>query len=340
MRFSTFHLMTRPEGTTSQQIIRETLAEAELAEALGFDRVWLTEHHASEHGICSAPSVFAAAVAARTTRIGIGYAVNVAPLHHPLRLAEELAMVDQLSGGRIVAGFGPGYSPYEYARYGVDVDERYDRHNEVVDIVLKAWQGERFDYEGEHYQYRDACVLPEPLQKPHPPVAVTVGSAEGARHVARAGFRLLTLGGVEKVRGIVDEYAAELQRSGHDQKLIEENLAQVGVLRHVYVGASDEEAREVVRAPTEMLLRRLDLLTTAEGEGTGEVFERGFEQELAQYLETRVMAGAAERVCEEIVALSEVGCGEVLCWFRWGAMGSEEAQQSMRCFAEGVAGRF
>ena len=121
MRFGTFHLMTRPQGATSQQIVQETLAEAELAEELGFDCVWLTEHHASDHGICSAPSVFAAAVAARTTRIGIGYAVNVAPLHQPLRLAQELAMGDQLSGGRVVAGFGPGYSPYEYARYGVDI---------------------------------------------------------------------------------------------------------------------------------------------------------------------------------------------------------------------------
>ena len=218
----------------------------------------------------------------------------------------------------------------------MDIDERYTRHNEVVDVVLKAWSGERFDYEGEYFQYRDACVLPEPLQKPHPPVAVTVGSAEGARHVARAGFRLLTLGGVEKVREIVDEYAAELQRSGHDQQLIEDNLAQVGVLRHVYVGESDAEAQAVVRAPTEMLLRRLDALTTVAGEGSGE----GIEEELENYLQTRFIAGSATGACEEVAALKEAGCGEVLCWFRWGAMGSEEARASMRRFSDQVACQF
>lgn len=340
MKFGTFHLMTRPAGITSQQIVQETLAEAELAEALGFDRVWLTEHHASDHGICSVPSVFAAAVAARTTRIGIGYAVNVAPLHHPLRLAEEMAMVDQLSGGRIVAGFGPGYSAYEYARYGVELAERYERQNEVVDIVCRAWRGARFDYRGKYYQYEDACVLPGPLQQPRPPIAVTAGSIEGARYAARVGFRLLTLGGVAKVRGIIDEYQAELHNSGHDAQLIEDNLAHVGVLRHVYVGESDLEAQAAVRAPTEILLRRLDMLTTVTGEGTGEAFEASLPEALADYLSTRVIAGAPARVIEELATLAEVGCGEVLCWFRWGAMASKEARQSMRRCAVEVATRF
>lgn len=337
MKFGTFHLMTRPDGASSQQVVQETLAEAELAEKLGFDRVWLTEHHASDHGICSVPSVFAAAVAARTSRIGIGYAVNVAPLHHPLRLAEELAMVDQLSGGRVVAGFGPGYSAYEYARYGVELHERYERHNEVVDIICRAWRGERFDYEGKHYQYRDAYVQPEPLQTPRPPVAVTAGSVEGARYAARAGFRLLTLGGLAKVREIVDEYGAELRRGNHPPELVEENLAKVGVLRHIYVDETDEKAQSAVRAPTEFLLRRLDKLTTVEGEGTGATFEEGFAQELEAYVSSRVIAGGPERVVEELVQLAELGCGEVLCWFRWGAMESVEARASMaRCAAEVV----
>ena len=330
MRFGTFHLMTQYAGATSGQIVVETLAEAEWAERLGYDRVWLTEHHASDHGICSAPAVFAAAVAARTQKIGLGFAVNVAPLHHPLRLAEELAMVDQLSGGRVVAGFGPGYSPYEFARYGVDVGERYTRHDEVVEVVLKAWTGERFDHEGEHFNFVDAQALPAPVRPL--PVAITASSVAGARYAARAGYRLLTLGGVDKVREIIDAYAAEMWRSGHGEALIEDNLARVGVLKHVYIADSDDEAQAAIRAPTEMLLRRLDVLTTEDGAGTGAVFEEELAAEMENYLSTRFVAGSMETVRAEIAALSDAGCGEVLCWFRWGAMGHAEAVASMHRF--------
>ena len=330
MRFGTFHLMTQYAGATSGQIVAETLAEAELAERLGFGRVWLTEHHASDHGICSAPAVFAAAVAARTQKIGLGFAVNVAPLHHPLRLAEELAMVDQLSGGRVVAGFGPGYSPYEFARYGVDIGERYTRHNEVVEVVLKAWKGERFDYAGEHFHFEDAQALPAPAQPL--PVAITASSIAGAHYAARAGHRLLTLGGSDEVREIVAAYAAEMRRSGHGAALIEDNLARVGVLKHVYMAESDEEAQAAIRAPTEMLLRRLDALTTEDGAGTGAVFEEGLAAEMENYLSTRFIAGSTKTVRAEIAALADAGCGEVLCWFRWGAMEHAEAVASMRRF--------
>ena len=330
MRFGTFHLMTQYAGATSGQIVAETLAEAELAERLGFGRVWLTEHHASDHGICSAPAVFAAAVAARTQKIGLGFAVNVAPLHHPLRLAEELAMVDQLSGGRVVAGFGPGYSPYEFARYGVDIGERYTRHNEVVEVVLKAWTGERFDYAGEHFHFEDAQALPAPAQPL--PVAITASSIAGAHYAARAGHRLLTLGGSDEVREIVAAYAAEMRRSGHGAALIEDNLARVGVLKHVYMAESDEEAQAAIRAPTEMLLRRLDALTTEDGAGTGTVFEEGLAAEMENYLSTRFIAGSTKTVRAEIAALADAGCGEVLCWFRWGAMEHAEAVASMRRF--------
>ena len=330
MRFGTFHLMTQYAGATSGQIVAETLAEAELAERLGFGRVWLTEHHASDHGICSAPAVFAAAVAARTQKIGLGFAVNVAPLHHPLRLAEELAMVDQLSGGRVVAGFGPGYSPYEFARYGVDIGERHTRHNEVVEVVLKAWTGERFDYAGEHFHFEDVQALPAPAQPL--PVAITASSIAGAHYAARAGHRLLTLGGSDDVREIVAAYAAEMRRSGHDAALIEDNLARVGVLKHVYMAESDEEAQAAIRAPTEMLLRRLDALTTEDGAGTGAVFEEGLAAEMENYLSTRFIAGSTKTVRAEIAALADAGCGEVLCWFRWGAMEHAEAVASMRRF--------
>ena len=107
MKFGTFHILPMPEGATAHGVIHETLTEVELAEALGFDTVWLAEHHSSRHGLCPSASVLGAAVAMRTRRVNIGYAVNVTPLHHPLRLAEEIAFVDQLSDGRVMLGSVP-----------------------------------------------------------------------------------------------------------------------------------------------------------------------------------------------------------------------------------------
>lgn len=331
MKFSTFHLMAQPEGFSSGQIIAETLEEIELAEMLGYDRVWLTEHHASRHGICSAPSVMAAAVAARTETIGIGYAVNVTPLHQPLRLAEEIAWVDQLSKGRVVAGFGTGYSPYEFARYGVEVAERYARHEEGVEVVLQAWRQERFDYAGKYYQYRDACVLPRPYQEPHPPIAATAGSEEGARHVGTRGFRLLTLGGRAQIERVAKAYAEGLALGGHDAAVVAANLEELGVLRHIYVAASDAVAIAAVREKTRWLLQMLDQLATVDGAGSGG------DLDVEEYVRTRVIAGSPETVATALRDLQGVGVGQVLGWFRWGTMTSEETRESMRLFAAEVA---
>ena len=148
MKLGTFHILPTPEGTTAQDVIQETLTEVDLAESLGFDTVWLTEPCSSRFGMCASASVLGAAVAMRTQRVAIGYAVNVTPLHHPLRLAEEVAFVDHLSNGRVVAGFGPGYAPYEFALFGVPLDQRHDRHREGLEVVLKAWRQENFRHHG------------------------------------------------------------------------------------------------------------------------------------------------------------------------------------------------
>ena len=128
MRLGLFLIMPAPAGSAPGSVVERALADGSRAEELGFDAVWVTEHHGSDYGWCSAPSVMAGALAVRTRRVDIGYAVNVTPLHHPVRLAEEIATVDQLSRGRVIAGFGPGYSPVEYAPFDADFDDRHRLH--------------------------------------------------------------------------------------------------------------------------------------------------------------------------------------------------------------------
>ena len=194
MRIGLFLILPQPPGTSQQQVFAAALDDAVAAERLGFDSVWVTEHHGSGYGLSAAPSVLAAAIAARTERVAIGYAVNVTPLHLPVRLAEEIATVDQISGGRVVAGFGPGYSPVEFRTMGADFASRHRIHHRMLDAVLDHWRtggGVR------------------PRQTPHPPVAVTGAAAEAASWAARRGFDLLTLGDEQHTARLLKAYRRE-----------------------------------------------------------------------------------------------------------------------------------
>jgi probable F420-dependent oxidoreductase len=173
-----------------QQLYRETLDQAVHAEQLGFDSIWLSEHHFTGEGYLPCLPAALGALAARTSRVRLGTAVLLAPLHHPLRLAEDLAVVDQLCGGRLDVGVAPGYKPGEFATLGVPKSERGSRTDETIEILRLAWRGEPFSYAGRHFQFYDVMVTPPPVQQPGPPVWVGGSSLPAARRAARhrAGF--------------------------------------------------------------------------------------------------------------------------------------------------------
>ncbi|KOG89550.1 hypothetical protein ADK38_13660, partial [Streptomyces varsoviensis] len=135
-----------------------------------YEAVWLAEHHFTTYSVSPSVSVMGALVAARTRRLRIGTAVSLAPMYHPLRLAEEIALLDVVSGGRVNWGAGRGNDPGEFQVFGLDLDSSYARFRENVDIVLRAWQDERLTYHGDFHTFEDVEVLPKPLQRPHPPV--------------------------------------------------------------------------------------------------------------------------------------------------------------------------
>lgn len=137
MHVGVFQLLPRPEGVSEQQVLEQALWEVEFAESWGFDGIWIAEHHGSTFGMIGAPSVYAAAVARMTSRLRIGYAVAVLPLHHPVRLAEEIAWVDRLSGGRVAVGVGPGFSPFEFELLGVPIAERHARFEEGLRVLRR-----------------------------------------------------------------------------------------------------------------------------------------------------------------------------------------------------------
>src|SRR5712691_9368663 len=152
MEFGTFLLLQTPSAERSDVIYRRGVEITQAAEDLGFKNMWLAEHHFSTYGLLSRPLTYALHLANKTRRIRVGTAVIVVPLHHPLVIAEEIATVDLLSGGRLDVGLGRGYQRYEFERLGHDLAESRTRWEEAVDIILLAFTGTPFSYDGKYYK--------------------------------------------------------------------------------------------------------------------------------------------------------------------------------------------
>jgi alkanesulfonate monooxygenase SsuD/methylene tetrahydromethanopterin reductase-like flavin-dependent oxidoreductase (luciferase family) len=173
------------------ELYRELLDQAVYAEQLGFSSIWLSEHHFTAEGYLPSLPAMLGALAERTSAARLGTAMLLAPLHHPLRLAEDFAMIDQLSGGRLDVGLAPGYRPKEFAVLGVPKTERGERTNETIEILQRAWQAARdeepFSYAGPHFQFDAVAIAPPPFQQPGPPIWVGGSSRAAAQRAARYG---------------------------------------------------------------------------------------------------------------------------------------------------------
>lgn len=190
------------------------LAQIRWAETIGYDDVWLTEHHFCEDG--HAPSIvpLAAAVAATTERIRVGTGVLLLPLHHAVRLAEDGATIDILSNGRFELGVGVGYRPQEFAGLGFDPADRAGRTNEGLEIIRRLWEGETVDYAGEHYQIEGAKLEPPPVQRPRPPLWVGGFAPAAPKRAARLGDGYIGTGEMVEQSRVFREEWARLGRPG------------------------------------------------------------------------------------------------------------------------------
>jgi alkanesulfonate monooxygenase SsuD/methylene tetrahydromethanopterin reductase-like flavin-dependent oxidoreductase (luciferase family) len=178
MRFGFFDQLPCASGFTERQRYRDIIAQIELGDALGFDIAWLGEIHFSRtFSILADPLMVLAAAAQRTTRIRLGTAVTLLPLHNPIKIAEEAATADILSDGRLEFGVGRGVL-YQYPGYGIPPEESRERFEEALDFILRAWNNESFSFDGKHFHARDLSVVPRPVQSPHPPVRIAANSPD------------------------------------------------------------------------------------------------------------------------------------------------------------------
>jgi alkanesulfonate monooxygenase SsuD/methylene tetrahydromethanopterin reductase-like flavin-dependent oxidoreductase (luciferase family) len=240
MEFGTFLLMQSPSARSSQEIYSRGLEIAQAAETLGFRNVWLAEHHFSTYGYLSRPAQLATYIAAKTSRLRVGTAVIVVPLHHPLVIAEEIATLDLLAGGRLDVGLGRGYQHYEFERFGLELASGRGRWEESVDVILKAFGGQPFSYDGKYFKIPETTVFPQPVQQPRPPIWITAQSPDSVEAAVRRGFNVLTGG-----------FGIPIERMGEFRRLFDRLVAevkperplQVGVQRAVYVTDSETDAR-------------------------------------------------------------------------------------------------
>jgi alkanesulfonate monooxygenase SsuD/methylene tetrahydromethanopterin reductase-like flavin-dependent oxidoreductase (luciferase family) len=178
MRFGFFDQLPCPDGFTERQRYKDILAQIDLADALGFDTAWLGEiHFIRQFSILSDPLMTLAAAAQRTHRIRLGTAVTLLPLHSPIKIAEEAAICDILSDGRLEFGVGRGIARH-YPSYGIPPEESRGRFNEALDFIIAAWTNETFSFAGRYFQARDLALVPRPVQTPHPPVRIAANSPD------------------------------------------------------------------------------------------------------------------------------------------------------------------
>ena len=231
-------------GVTPQQVYAESIEQAVLAEELGFDSVWTTEHHFLEDGYLPSPLIASAAIAGRTQRIRIGQGVLLLPLYtHPVRLAEDAAVVDVISGGRLLLGLGMGYRDYEYAGLGLPMRRRKLLLEEGLEILRRCWTEDGFSFEGRHWQLRDVRVRPRPVQQPHPPIWFGATSIPAMRRSAALGASFICgpVAPFRQMRHQLNLYQDFLREAGHAPEV------ELGVMREVYVTEDPDQAWRDVR---------------------------------------------------------------------------------------------
>jgi alkanesulfonate monooxygenase SsuD/methylene tetrahydromethanopterin reductase-like flavin-dependent oxidoreductase (luciferase family) len=325
--FDHLDLGTAPLGAHYEQ--RLQLVEA--YDRLGIGRYHLAEHHATPLGMAPSPSVFLAAVAQRTRRLRFGPLVYTLSLHHPLRVAEEICMLDQLSGGRLELGVGRGVSPHEVAYYGVDPGKAQAMYVESLRIILAALGGGSVSYAGEFYAFSGVPFELQPVQRPHPPLWYGLSRPEALPWVVANRVNIVSNGPPALVRQITDRYRAEWAAAGQ----AEGALPLMGMTRTVVVAASDAEALATARRAHKRWHRSFMELWNKHGtRPINASYPDDFDE--AQRLGFGI-AGAPATVRDELQRqIAQARVNYLVCRFAFGDMSLAEALGSVELFARHV----
>jgi alkanesulfonate monooxygenase SsuD/methylene tetrahydromethanopterin reductase-like flavin-dependent oxidoreductase (luciferase family) len=343
MRFGTFVFSISHDPSEDHQVIENTLREVELAEAIGLDAVWLTEHHFDGAVAYADPLVFGAAVAMRTRRVRIGFAVVEMALHHPIRLAVQTSLLDNLSRGRLIVGTGRGsaYNEFEYLGFGTTMDEGRQRMAEAEDLLVKAWTGEDIEHKGKYWHLSFPRLRPPPYQKPHPPlVRACIGEASMLEMASIGRPVLIGVQTLDTLRQRLHCYTETMLKAGFEKAAVENALDQTWAQRALYVEESDEEALDVATMALKRYRHHLDEARRRYNPGGLPPRKPEAPPSPNEMVEHAFLAGTPKRVAEQVAALREAGVRNLLLNVNVGQMPPERVERSMKLFGEKVLPMF
>src|ERR1700733_12271598 len=328
MQFGVFDHMDR--GPVSlDRFYADRLRLVEAYDRAGFYGYHVAEHHATPLGVAPSPGVWLAAVAERTKRLRFGPLVYLLPLYHPLKLLEEICMLDQMSGGRFLLGVGRGISPIELRYFGIDPDTAPAMYAEALEVILRGMTNKELSFEGKYYRYANVPMELTPLQQPHPPLWYGIGRPDGVPWAAERRVNVVANLGGKGMRAITDRYRAEWAALGNPA----DEMPLMGVSRHIVIAETRKEALEIAqrgyrkwRDSFLVLWRKHNMQLP----NPNALFPERFEEAEAQ---GRAVAGTPEHVREFVqTSIDDGGLNYLLCRFAFGDITCDEALQSVELF--------
>lgn len=345
MKFALFTHVPWPEGAEPTQIFRETSEQIEYGEVLGFCSAWIAEHHFSRYSMGSSSLVLASHIAARTTHIRLGTAVLLPTLHNPIRLAEDTATMDAVSGGRLDVGFGRGADSYEYRGFNVSHEESQARFQESIRIIQGLWTTPEFSFNGRYFQFNKLNLVPPPVQKPHPPIYLAASNTlETLQFVVATGHTLCI--------AVVQDTAKSLDLCRHFVDMSREAgfnvpMSAIPFFRYFYVAETEEQAHQDTEAHVNWIL---DIMQWRRffTEGSEVPYRMADWRRMrpegtvgADYIyENRAFIGTPEQCVAKIKGLQAQGIDYFGCNFAMGGIPHDKILRSMALFAKEVMPHF
>jgi alkanesulfonate monooxygenase SsuD/methylene tetrahydromethanopterin reductase-like flavin-dependent oxidoreductase (luciferase family) len=332
MRIGVFDHMDRGD-TPLSQFFEDRMQLVEMYDRAGFYGYHVAEHHATPLGMAAAPGIWLAAIAARTKRLRFGPLVYLLPLYHPIKLLEEICMLDQMSSGRMMLGVGRGISPIELGYYGLDPAETPAMYTEALEVLMRGMTQKELTFEGKYYNYRNVPMEIEPFQRPTPPLWVGLGRVDAVPWAAERKINIVSNMQASGVKAMTDRYRTEWAALGHDPA----SIPLMGVGRHVVVAETEKEALEIARRGYARWRESLMLLWIKHDLNVPHMniaFPLTFDDAAAQ---NRAAAGTPDQIRQYLQRdIDDGGLNYLLCRFAFGNVLQEESQRSIELFTQRV----
>jgi alkanesulfonate monooxygenase SsuD/methylene tetrahydromethanopterin reductase-like flavin-dependent oxidoreductase (luciferase family) len=331
MRVGVFLFHESRDPSADDRVIHEAVREAKLAEDEGMDAVFLVEHHFDGNCAYVDPSTFAAALAMATSRIKIGFAVLQTSLYHPLRMAEQISLIDNLSKGRLIVGLGRGslVNTHEYTGYEIDPDSAQERFEEIEKILLQCWTDEKVVHSGKYWNFEIPMLRPRPYTKPYPQILRSVASETSLVAQARLGRPVLMAAATAPgAARNIEIYRRAAREAGISADKIDDAISQCWVARTVVLAPTDKEALEVGLPYFQQMQTYRAAQSTA--------FEAMVAKANAQP-GLPVLCGSPDSMMEDFTSLAKTGVGGVFVRFRTGPMPAAFSSRALKLFMKEIA---